>query len=206
MCAADRVGRSGFADGFENHPRATRRKPMAQSRPRTARATVTLDDVAAAATPVRGRPDPRPCAEEGVWVDPAPQMGFADWTGSAAMLEDIADGLTLEEVSGLDRARWAVVAVRVDVRGTSGDAGRVVAYAVDAAALGARHARQRHQVLSEYVQAHGALPVSRFDLHDVGLSDIFAQMKRGYLVFRASGYREAALRLDERGAGERPCD
>jgi hypothetical protein len=149
-----------------------------QSRRRIATNTVSLDD------PV------------------SPVAEFADWTGSVAMLEDIADGLTLEEVSGLDRERWAVVAVRVEVGGTSGDAGRVVAYAVDAAALGAQHPQRRHQVLSEYIQAHGALPVSRFDLHDVGLSDIFAQMKRGYLVFRASGYSDAALRLGERSIGE----
>jgi hypothetical protein len=56
---------------------------------------------------------------------------FYDWSDTAVMLQDIAHGVSFEELTGLDRMRWAVVGVDLRAGTASGARPGLAVYAID---------------------------------------------------------------------------
>ena len=73
-------------------------------------------------------------------------MGFYDWMGAAALEEDIVDGAPLEELTGLPRDRWIVVAFDIHSLRSGNRTEHLRLYLVDKAT--ARALRYRRQPAS----------------------------------------------------------
>jgi hypothetical protein len=117
---------------------------------------------------------------------------FYDWSGAAVMLQDIAHGLSFEELVGLDRMRWAVVAV--DLRaGTAYEthAGLAV-YAIDLRHWNLSEPDERRDALNQ-ILSQKTVSVTRILRTDLGIGDVLAQMKTAHVRFRSIAVRDVQL-------------
>lgn len=118
--------------------------------------------------------------------------GYYDWSGSAAMLEDLATGSTFEELAGLDPLLWAVVAIELAAGSTPQARTGLVLYAVDLRAFALSSLADRREILANVSRA-GAVSVRRIVREDLGIQDVLAQMKTAHVEFRSYGFDDVEL-------------
>ncbi|TQK27911.1 hypothetical protein [Arthrobacter sp. SLBN-53] len=99
---------------------------------------------------------------------------FSDWIGTAVLDQDVTLGPRLEAVAGLDRQRWCVVAITVQVACTPGVADSVWVDAVDLGAID--NADGGFFEILKLAAAHGSVPVTRFHLDGATADDILTLM------------------------------
>jgi hypothetical protein len=117
---------------------------------------------------------------------------FYDWSGTAVMLQDIAHGMSFEELAGLDRNRWAVAAVDLGAGNGSGARSGLVVYAIDLRRWGGSDPEQRRNALAQAVSQE-SVGVTRLIRPDLGIGDVLAQMKTASVRFRSTAVRDVRL-------------
>ena len=117
---------------------------------------------------------------------------FYDWSGTAVMLQDIAHGISFEELAGLDRMRWAVVAVDLQA-GTASEAHCGLAvYAIDLRHWNLSEPEERRDALAQVI-SQKSVGVTKIIRTDLGISDVLAQMKTAHVRFRSTAVRDVRL-------------
>lgn len=117
---------------------------------------------------------------------------FYDWSGTAVMLQDIAHGISFEELAGLDRTRWAVVAVDLRAGNASGAHCGLAVYAIDLRQWDASGPEQRRDALAHAV-SQKSVGVTKFLRTDLGIGDVLAQMKTAHVRFRSIAVPDVRL-------------
>ncbi len=112
---------------------------------------------------------------------------FEDWTGRISLSQNITRGPELEAEAGLDRARWLVVAINVEL-GCDDDTGdRISVDAVDLGAFAVDSASGGYHDLVALVGAHGRLPVIRIELPAATARDMLRHMTNASINVQLAG-------------------
>jgi hypothetical protein len=118
---------------------------------------------------------------------------FHDWIGTSALQEDIGHGPRLEALAGLDRNEWIAVGITI-VPACGNDADDdIYRYVVNMPALGIDTRWGGFQELKAYAHRHGALPVTRILLRDVGLPQLMSHMTAATFHLRAVRVHDTTL-------------
>lgn len=123
---------------------------------------------------------------------------FHDWIGTSALQEDIRHGPRLEALAGLDRMDWIAVGIMIaPACGNTAD-DDIYLYVVNLPALGIETRSGGFHELKAYAHRHGALPVTRILLRDIGLRKLLSYMMAGEFHLRRGGADHTTLDvLDE---------
>lgn len=119
-------------------------------------------------------------------------LAFYDWSGTAVMLQDIAHGMSLEELVGLDRMRWAVVAADLRAGTTPGARSGLAVYAIDLRDWDVSQPEQRGRALARAI-SQKSVGVTKILRTDLGVGDVLAQMKTAHVRFRSTAVRDVRL-------------
>lgn len=112
---------------------------------------------------------------------------FPDWVGDIALQHDIARGPQLENLAGLDRGTWFVVAINVELAWGDQDTDHVSIDAVDMTAFDIDSAAGGFTEILALAHQYGALPVTRIELTDTTARTILRYMTRGRIRLQATG-------------------
>jgi hypothetical protein len=111
---------------------------------------------------------------------------FYDWVGAAALEEDIAEGLPMEQLVGLSPDRWIIVAMDIHpVRSRNRDE-ELRLYLADLEQLNLVDVADPRRAVADYAMRHGTVPVHRVSVGHVQVGEVSAQMKRAYVCLRLS--------------------
>ncbi|WP_205538507.1 hypothetical protein [Mycobacterium kyogaense] len=116
-----------------------------------------------------------------------PSARFEDWTGRIGLTQDIARGPRLEAEAGLDRHRWFIVAINVELACQPDTADRISVDAVDMSACAIDSGSGGYQDLVALANAHGSLPVTRIELPAATARDVLAHMTNAHICVQMTG-------------------
>ncbi|MDO2968220.1 hypothetical protein [Mycobacteroides abscessus] len=112
---------------------------------------------------------------------------FLDWTGSIGLAEDITRGPRLEADAGLDRSRWFVVAINVELACSADATDRISVDAVDLSAFDIDAGSGGYQDLVTLANTHGSLPVTRIELPATTARDLLSLMTTAVIQVQLAG-------------------
>jgi hypothetical protein len=112
---------------------------------------------------------------------------FSDWVGTVGLAQDISRGPRLEANAGLDRERWLVVAMNVDLDREDPRFTRVSVDAVDLQALDVDSVSGGFLDILAAANGHGSLPVTRIELAGATLADVLQHMTGGHMRVTVTG-------------------
>lgn len=113
-----------------------------------------------------------------------------EWMGSAGFDEDWAvrqSAQNPEELSGLDRDEWSIMAINLLPPTRPGTGDSVYVYALREGDIPEKQGQHPNDALRDFVAEHGSIPVTRFHVPNLTVQDVFDQMKGGMIQLRPHG-------------------
>ncbi|MDW5614962.1 hypothetical protein [Mycolicibacterium sp. D5.8-2] len=113
-----------------------------------------------------------------------------EWMGSAGFEADWPvrqSAQSPEELAGLDRSEWTVMAINLLPPTRPGTGDTVFVYALRKDAIPRKAGQHPNDDLRDYVAEHGSFPVTKFHVPNLSVQDVFDQMKTGIIQLRPHG-------------------
>lgn len=118
------------------------------------------------------------------------------WVGTAAAEEDMHVSESLHELVDLDRSRFSILTIELNVGTEKGAKSSVKVYAIDRA----RHslADASHEELMAFVRERGDAPVTQFEVHGVRAEQIMQRlMKRFQVRLHPHAWQDTPMLVDQ---------
>ena len=126
---------------------------------------------------------------------------YMDWVGLSGLEENIATGVQLEVLAGLDPDHWRVAAMTINPSCSTQQRDDIYLYALNRDATGIGAVTR----LEKYGRDRTAIPVTRIHLCNTDTRAVLAQMKSAKLHFRAVALQDVPLYVSESDRHQGVC-